>query len=310
MKDIVRVSTNGIPEGQDVRHWSAEVSRYLNKLEIEVSPRQPFAAELLVRTLGPTKVARVEAEYQHVRHRADDAEDRFEILYMEQGFMDIDHYGRRFRLGPKEWCIVDDRESYSFATSERCTCLVFQMPTPWARRFVPDLGENVINGLPASGAWSKSLGYAVEAVGSSEMPDASLEDVYIAEHLGGLLALATGKSIPNQTTHKAALMRSIKRSLFERFAETTLTAAEIATEHRISRRYLHMLFAEQGETFGQCLQSLRLSRARAMLTDTRYSKTSVAEVGFSVGFADPANFARQFRNAFGLRPSELKKKAN
>ena len=73
--------------------------------------------------------------------------------------------------------------------------------------------------------------------------------------------------------------------------------------HRVasSRRQLQRAFAEAGETsFRTCLQRVRMAHARALLRD---GDMPVSRVASSVGYRQPAQFAKAFRRHHGTPPS-------
>jgi AraC-like DNA-binding protein len=61
------------------------------------------------------------------------------------------------------------------------------------------------------------------------------------------------------------------------------------------------------QTPGQLIRSYRLKRAAEYL---QQSDATIAEVAFRFGFADPANFSRSFKKAFGCSPTDYQQQAN
>ena len=77
-------------------------------------------------------------------------------------------------------------------------------------------------------------------------------------------------------------------------------AAEIAT----SRRQLQRAFAEVGRTsFRTCLARVRMRHALELLRD---GGMPVRQVAHSVGYRQPAQFAKTFRRHHGAPPSSFK----
>jgi AraC-like DNA-binding protein len=85
-----------------------------------------------------------------------------------------------------------------------------------------------------------------------------------------------------------------------------VTGARRSDAHGISKRYLHYLFAHAGTTFVNEPMRMRLETARRLLSDKRYDALSVSEVAARCGFLEPSHFARRFRKAFSLRPTEFR----
>jgi AraC-like DNA-binding protein len=306
MQELLRVSTADAPIGQKHSYWSRQVATHLAQLEIDVQRKIDFAGTFSVRTLGPARVSLIDAEFQSVMHNGDGRDDRVELIYVDEGHMNIRRFHRTMAIGRGEWCVLDEREDYAFTTSARCACIVLQLPGPWARRFVPELADEIISSNSCLPNWERSLAYGLKAIGTWEITEAVLDDVQVLEHLGGLLTLSLGRSTPLVSRHKASIMRGIRKSMIERYIDPKLSAADIASQNRISRRYLHQLFVSEGETFGKQLLKLRLQRAEQVLSDYRFRKLTIAEIAQAAGITDPTIFSRHFRDRYGATPSQFR----
>jgi AraC-like DNA-binding protein len=86
--------------------------------------------------------------------------------------------------------------------------------------------------------------------------------------------------------------------------DADLSPARIAAEHNISVRYLHLLFAQQGLTVRTWLVRERLEGARRTLASRSGHRASIAAVGRMWGFSDAGHFARRFRAAYGMSPTQ------
>ena len=99
-----------------------------------------------------------------------------------------------------------------------------------------------------------------------------------------------------------------RRQLFEEAAEliqrdygTRLALDDVARRVASSRRQLQRAFAEAGETsFRSYLQRVRMARARELLKE---GSLPVHGVASSVGYRQPAQFAKAFRRHHGKPPS-------
>jgi transcriptional regulator GlxA family with amidase domain len=81
----------------------------------------------------------------------------------------------------------------------------------------------------------------------------------------------------------------------------------VARQVATSRRQLQRAFAEIGETsFRDQLAQVRMRHAVALLRD---SEAPVREVATSVGYRQPAQFAKAFRRHHGGPPSSVRRTA-
>jgi AraC family carnitine catabolism transcriptional activator len=103
-----------------------------------------------------------------------------------------------------------------------------------------------------------------------------------------------GRSIPKRLRRAIALM--------ERNLETPLNIGEIAQSVDISQRQLVRIFAKHtGQTPVQYYLSVRLDRARSLVTGTEMDLLSVAVAS---GFGGGAQFSRSYVKRFGIAPSK------
>jgi transcriptional regulator GlxA family with amidase domain len=89
--------------------------------------------------------------------------------------------------------------------------------------------------------------------------------------------------------------------------DPSLDPQSVADLHGISKRYLHLLFANAGTSFGAALMELRLERARQLLDDRRLARVGISELAWRCGFSEPSHFARRFRARFGAAPDAYRK---
>jgi AraC-like DNA-binding protein len=92
--------------------------------------------------------------------------------------------------------------------------------------------------------------------------------------------------------------------------ERDLSIAEIARCHRITPRYVHELFENEGLTFSPFVLGQRLSRARRRLTDPCLADRSISSVAFDAGwFNDLSYFNRAFRRHYAATPTDIRQSA-
>ena len=83
---------------------------------------------------------------------------------------------------------------------------------------------------------------------------------------------------------------------------------DIARRIATSRRHLQRVFREQhGEPFRTVLTHIRLDRAAELLAER--NEMTVREIARTVGYQEPAQFAKAFRRRHGVVPSEYRTRA-
>ena len=92
--------------------------------------------------------------------------------------------------------------------------------------------------------------------------------------------------------------------IIEREYATELDLDALARQIATSRRQLQRVFAEVGQTsFREHLAKVRMRHAARLL---REGVTPVREVAQSVGYRQPAQFAKAFRRHLGVAPSDYR----
>jgi AraC-like DNA-binding protein len=130
-------------------------------------------------------------------------------------------------------------------------------------------------------------------------------------HIHDLVAAALGATrdgaaIAESRGIRAARFRAVKADVLAHIASSGLTIEAVAQRQRITPRYVHMLFEDEGLTFSEFVLGERLMRAYRMLTNHRFRFRTVSVIAYAVGFGDLSYFNRTFRRRFGAAPSEIR----
>ncbi len=100
----------------------------------------------------------------------------------------------------------------------------------------------------------------------------------------------------------AALMEKIMKAVNSRLDDSDFNVEALADEVGLSRVQLHRRMKElTGITVGEFIRNLRLQQAAKLL---ERGDTTISQVTYAVGFANPTHFAASFKKHFGVTPSE------
>lgn len=100
----------------------------------------------------------------------------------------------------------------------------------------------------------------------------------------------------------AALMEKIMKAVNARLDDSDFNVEALAEEVGLSRVQLHRRMKElTGITVGEFIRNLRLQQAAKLLAA---GDTTVAQVTYAVGFANPTHFSSAFKKHFGVTPSD------
>jgi AraC-like DNA-binding protein len=124
-----------------------------------------------------------------------------------------------------------------------------------------------------------------------------------------IAATRGGRAIAEGRGVAAARLRAIMTDICAHLSDGELSVAEVAQRQRVTPRYVHRLFENEGLTFSSFVLCQRLARAHRMLNDPSRADRTIGAVAFDVGFGDLSYFNRTFRRRYGATPREIRQSA-
>jgi len=218
-------------------------------------------------------------------------------------------FGRDFALNPGEVTATGNIGAGSVTYPSACTRLTVTVPQAPLRPLLRDKSTHFLHVLPSNSVATRLLVGYLDVLKDVAVPP-ELEQSVVA-HACDLLAVAIGATqdgleIAKTRGIRAARLQAIKRDVIRRL-DTDLSVDAIAASHRLTARYVQMLFEDEGTTFTAFVREQRLSRARTMLVSPRFDRKRIGEIAYEVGFNDLSYFVRAFRRQFGVSPSEARR---
>jgi AraC-like DNA-binding protein len=163
---------------------------------------------------------------------------------------------------------------------------------------------------PAGGILGLLRAYVTSLRKSADAADPSLGPL-AAVHVCELVAMAIGTTRDGEQAAlaggvRAARMQAIKADFA---GNPALTLAAIAARHKVTPRYVQLLFEAEGTTFTAYALEQRLGDAWRRLTSPRYEHWTIARIALEAGFGDLSHFNRAFRRRYRVAPSEARAEA-
>ncbi|MGW4892982.1 AraC-like ligand-binding domain-containing protein [Kitasatospora sp. NPDC004240] len=125
----------------------------------------------------------------------------------------------------------------------------------------------------------------------------------LAEQLG------TPDELPAEARAQA-LRERIDAFIDHNLTDPRLTPQAIAAHHGLSLRTLYELFRDRRESVAATVRRRRLERCRAELARPELRARPVQEIAARWGFTSASAFARTFREAYGVTPTEYRERAS
>ncbi len=113
------------------------------------------------------------------------------------------------------------------------------------------------------------------------------------------------KSIDAGDNSYSEKIKDARKYIKEHFSDPALSLGETADHIHVSAPYLSKKFKEEtGDSFGDYLQRLRLSKALALLAD---GDAPIYEIAFECGYSSQHYFSTAFKKELNISPADYRK---
>jgi AraC-like DNA-binding protein len=218
--------------------------------------------------------------------------------------------GRETELGPGEFAIRDSARPYSLAFESPFSQLVIRLPRELLRqRFGPFEHLTAVK-ISANQSVGKLASDFMLNAGRLRLADPDGQDaerlaLQVVDLLGIVMSMeAEARGLGSASTHRSALLYRAK-GFIETRLKTALSPALVATALHCSTRYVNVLFASEGTTFGRYVLERRLAQCRTEL-ERGGDRRDIGEIAYAWGFASLSHFSRSFKQRFNVSPSEYR----
>ncbi|SCK30539.1 AraC-type DNA-binding protein [Variovorax sp. HW608] len=324
---MIATSTAPLPASACIRRWSTDAAAPAQRLDywvgaicegfLEMEATSPSAAvfhsSLESVSWGNVAVNRVCGSAQDVyRTRAAIARSRDNYLYLlcksDSAWTAVQEQ-RGARLLPGDLVLVDSRQRYEFHFPTSANTVSLQLHPEWLAAWLPDVQAALGQRIDGSAGWGAVLSAFARELTPELAAAPPLPSRLLMDQLGALMALAMGAPAAAARGHAfPSLRQRILDQVREQHAQPGLTAGAVAASLCISPRTLHRCLAEGGMTFAEHLMACRMSVAARLLSDPRFGRLTVAEIGRRVGLLDASHFVRACRLHLGATPARFRRK--
>jgi AraC-like DNA-binding protein len=312
----LRFSTDALPERDRVAIFRELFGRKVMRLEIEPLGDDLFRSDLSARMLpGLGIVSGTNSSFRvgRTRNLVTDGDNNL-ILQISTRPGVASQFGREVALGAGDAVVMSNADigTFTFPSASKITAL--SLPRAALAALLANgngvLLRPILRDTEALRLLVRYLGALLED-GAPQAPE--LQRLAVT-HVYDLVAMALGASrdaaeIAKGRGLRAARLRAIKMDIAEKLARSELTVNAIAAQHRITSRYVQMLFEMEGTTFSEFLLGQRLHHAHRMLTNPRFADRTISAIVFEAGFNDLSYFNRTFRRRYGATPSDVRARA-
>ena len=313
--DIIRVSTDDLPERDRVAIIREQFGRSFFGIDLEPLPDVEFRSDVTIRPLaGASLSLNVGGGLHAWRTRellADGRDDLVLIMNLQRPSL-VTQRGQEVVLHKQAATLVTLGEIGGI-TRPALDHRVFMLNLPRAAigRLIPNADDAVMRPIPSDSAALRLLikyaGILQDTVGplQVELQRSIAGHIYdlVVLTVGGTrhaIEVAKGRGIP------AARLNAIKSDVERNLVRRDLSIEAICARHGITPRYMRMLFAGEQTTFSDFVTGRRLALALGRLRDPDHAGHTIGAIAYECGFGDLSYFNRAFRRHFGMTPSEAR----
>ncbi|MGZ9709307.1 AraC family transcriptional regulator [Glaciimonas sp. GNP009] len=212
-----------------------------------------------------------------------------------------------------DFVLIDTKQEFK-ATMSGTQGIFLSIPASIIRTWIPNPENYVAHALRGDKGWSGQLSSYFRNLNALISGNADRRtQITMIEHILSILMFALeeshcffspGVGIYSKNKGLYKLMHSWLRA---NYMDTEITTSGLASRFNISTKELHRQFrnTEEKSSFFSILSSMRLTAAIAMLKDPSFSKLTISEIGFRVGFIDSAYFGRVFKKFLKCSPGKF-----
>jgi AraC-like DNA-binding protein len=297
-------------------HWKHLVAESFVPLAARTADVDGFRGRLRSRVLDRMSVVEVTAT-SHEVHRtpaliAQASERYFKLNLQLEGTGLLIQDNREALLRPGDLAIYDTNRPYTLAFEKEARMIVVMFPCDALSLPTDYVGQLAAVRMAGSSGLSGIVGQFIRQLSENLEVLSGPSGSRLATNALDLVSTMLHAEMdiaPDRMKPQALLAVSMREYIEANLSDPQLSPASIAAAHFISTRHLHNVFHESGTTVASWIRSQRLDGARRELQDPLHAGKSVGAVAARWGFLDAAHFSRIFRDAFGMSPSDWRRRA-
>ncbi len=312
---FLRVSTGDIPGSDRMPFWREVFARKMCRLEFEPLSGEPLDVDASMLALPGLSIGRclspMTARWSRTSELVKDGDDTFSLIMPLGGAVMRSQRGQDLEAKPGEAVGILHAEPGGIQFRQ-LDDMVVMVPRSILAPLVPDLEQAATHLVASTNDALRLLRlYLLAWRDNFDVTDPAVRRVAV-NHVHDLVALALGATrdaaaVASGRGLRAARLKAVKADIAANLTTRDLSVATVALRQRVTPRYVHMLFENEGTTFSQFVLGERLACARRMLLDPRHSHQSIGAIAYSSGFGDLSHFNHAFRRRYGATPSEVRR---
>lgn len=310
--EVTAHTTLKVAPNQRSAHWNRVIAETYFPLHLTFRDPIAFAGLLEQRQMGDVSLSRLETEpLQYERrpsHISHTQEEEYLVTVPRLSPVEFKQLGREVRCDPGGFILERGDEPYRFAYGAPNKLSVLKISKTALAEKIRDPDRfcaKIIDARAGVPALFTTLMGQLQALTATESHAAFVLGRQIVEVLALALDETAGEDDSVRTSVRAGHLSRAEQVIRKHLSSSKLSPEFVSEACGISKRYLHELFSDTNKTVSQFIREERLIAARDTIASSKF--ISMAEVSYSFGFSDQAQFSRLFKSLFGMSPSEWRK---
>jgi AraC-like DNA-binding protein len=316
MQQLLRFSTDALPERDRLAIWVEVFGRYIVKAQFEAVGGDAFSQTASLRSLPGLSLASLSGSGFRASRTGQllaDGDDNLNLVINIAGTAEYRQLGREALMSSHEAVLASHADKGDLFSPGTSRSLVISAPRKTIAQVVGDPEAMLCRPLPQSEVLRLLISY-VQSTDGLNLESPGLGQAF-ATHLQDLMVLAIGATRDGEDMARgrglrAARLAAIKLDIGRSLGRHDLSIRALALRHGVTARYIQKLFESEGATFTEYVIERRLLEARRMLIDPRFAGHGIGDIALKAGFGDLSYFARSFRRRFGMTPSDAREQAS
>jgi AraC family transcriptional regulator, positive regulator of tynA and feaB len=248
---------------------------------------------------------------RHVGHA--NAEELF-VVRQGAGVIVIEQDGREVALETGDITLVDPRRPVTARYLKGSKPTIFKVPRRQLEARVGNTRQLVACSIKPSASEHSLTSAFLEMLPRHADTLGPVAENIVRDQALDLIAVSFAKAmdgkIPRVSSARALALVSVRAAIEARLTDPALDPETVAAAAGVSVRYANAVLAEEDTSIMRLVLARRLERCRRALEDPSQAHRTVSEIAYGWGFSDLTHFGRKFRAAFGLTPSDYRRRAS
>jgi AraC-like DNA-binding protein len=296
------------------RAWEAVVSQLYASMDVQVRGTPEFEGEITHCLLDDLDLTHVIADYEIAsrrrRHIARDVRQSCVFLFVKNGPMTLEQFGREALLDSNSCSLVDLGSPYVLKHAGVTDTFFLKAPEVVLRSKFKDVQSHCAVARPIGAGMGRIAADLIASLVQNASDAGEAAAACLATQILDILAIAFEAGPVDLPEGPSLAQAAVRRRAFacidRRISDAALDPAMVAAAIGVSTRYLHRVFESSEKSVSTLIRDKRLQRAHADLADERMGQRSISEIALRHGFANQSSFATTFKKEFGVSPRAVR----